>query len=253
MFQKFLLLLFAGLFVSSCALRKNTIYFQEKVPSSDKNGSYSPIFKKNDFLAITVYSTNADATTPFNLASLNSASGGASIRIGATPGYLVDQEGNINFPVLGKIQVLGLSKIELIDLLQSKLSVYLDKPIVLVNIQNFKVTVLGTGIGSPGTLDVTNEKITLPEALSLSGDLTITGKRQNVRVIRDRNGVKSEYVVDLTKSDLFASDVYYLEQNDIVYVEGNQVRYNISAFSVVSGLFFTITSVVITSIALFNK
>ncbi|MDC1198232.1 polysaccharide export protein, partial [Algibacter sp.] len=134
--------------------------------------------------------------------------------------YLIDNEGNIDYPVLGKIKLLGLSVQEAQELFKDKLALYLKDPIVNIRILNFRISVLGE-VGSPGMYEVSGERITILEALALAGDLTIKGQRENILVVRDFNGTKTYTRVDLTNKELFNSPVYYLTQNDTIYVEPN--------------------------------
>jgi polysaccharide export outer membrane protein len=237
---------------SSCANSKKMIYFQETVPSeATKEMNYSPVLKKDDLLSIAVSSSSIEASTPFNIQvpQTGASSGGSG---GGQQGYLIDENGDINFPFLGKIQLLGMTRSQAITMMEEKLRPYLDKPIVQIRILNFKITLLGD-ISKPGNYLITNERITLLEALGLGGDLSITGKRRNVKVIRDRNGKRTEYLIDLTKSDLFNSDVYYLEQNDIVYIEPNQTKLVSSVLNPAIGLIFSVTTLVITSLSILTR
>jgi len=147
----------------------------------------------------------------------------------------------------------GLSRSEAISHIQKRLALYINHPVVTVQILNYKITVLGD-VKKPGTFKVPNERITLLEAIGLAGDLNITGNRKNVLVIRDHDGVKEEYRIDLTASALFSSPVYYLEQNDMVYVEPNgTARLRSSLFVTTTGIFVSLTSLIITTISVILK
>ena len=137
----------------------------------------------------------------------------------------MDSNGNIDFPVLGEIQVAGLTRWELSQKIKQMLSEQnlLKDAVVTVEFMNLKVAVIGE-VNSPNTYDITNDKFTLLDALSMAGDLTIYGRRDNVSVIREENGERTIYRVDLRSVDLFSSPAYYLQQNDVVYVEPNKVR-----------------------------
>ena len=140
-------------------------------------------------------------------------------------GYLVDANGNIDFPILGRIHVEGLTRLELTDLIRKRLmdEDLIKDPIVTVQFLNFKISVMGEVV-RPGSFNITGDRITLLEALSMAGDLTIYGKRDRVAVIREKDGVRTIRFHDLRSSDLFLSPDYYLQQNDIVYVEPNKAR-----------------------------
>ncbi|QJW91178.1 polysaccharide export protein [Spirosoma taeanense] len=133
-------------------------------------------------------------------------------------GYLVDAKGFINFPIVGRVKLLNLTTQEAADTLINRLSKQVNNPFVTVRVVNFQVTVLGE-VGRPGVLNVSREKVTLPEAISLSGDLTIFGKRENVLVVRQQNGKREFGRVDLKDRSVFRSPYYYLQPNDMVYVE----------------------------------
>ena len=187
------------------------------------------IIQPQDQLSIIVTSRDPKMAVPFNLSvstfytgSELSSSGGASQRI---TGYVVNNEGDITFPSLGSIHVAGLNRWELQDLIKDKLSDegLLRDAVVTVEFLNFKVSVLGE-VTAPGTYSVTGDKITIFQALALARDLTIYGQRENVQVIREQNGRRHIYTLDLTNSEIFKSQAYYLQQNDVVYVTPSRVR-----------------------------
>jgi polysaccharide export outer membrane protein len=163
--------------------------------------------------------------------------------------YLVNAEGYIEFPVLGKLKVGGLSRSEVIKMLQDKISVYIKNPMINFRIMNFKVSVQGE-VTAPGTYTVDSERITLIEALSKAKDLTIYGKRNNILIIREINGVKSYNRIDITKADFIDSPFYYLAQNDVVYVEPNKNKINGAAIGPNTGVIISISSLLITLITL---
>ena len=187
------------------------------------------IIQPQDQLSIIVTSRDPKMAVPFNLAvstfytgSELSSSGGASQRI---TGYVVNNEGDITFPSLGSIHVAGLNRWDLQDLIKDKLADegLLRDAVVTVEFLNFKVSVLGE-VTAPGTYSVTGDKITIFQALALARDLTIYGQRENVQVIREQNGRRHIYTLDLTNSEIFKSQAYYLQQNDVVYVTPSKVR-----------------------------
>jgi len=194
--------------------KKDILYFQkDEINQIKVSNSYTTIVKPDDLLLITVTAQDLEAAIPFNIVS--SAAGAAK------QGYLVDNKGEIDFPILGKLKVGGLSRSELIALLEGRLSPdYIRKPTININIANYKVTVLGA-VGGPGSYTIPNERLTIIEAISLAGDLLLTGKRENIMVIREENNQKNKYTIDITSNEVFTSPVYYLQQNDVVYVEQN--------------------------------
>jgi len=240
-------------FNSSCTNKKKLIYFQGNLAAS--NSTYTPTLKKDDILSITIMGLDADAIKPFNspIISVNPTNGGYSQGTPTPPGYLIDADGNIDFPVIGKIHMAGLNRNDAIDTLKKHLSPYLTKPTILLRIINYKVTVLGE-VRNPGTFTIPNERITLPEALGIAGDLLITGVRKNVMVIRDVDGKKTETIVDLTSKDLFASQVFYLQQNDLVYVQPNRARINSSVVNTTNvSLVISVISLLVTMAVLFTR
>ena len=255
--QLFLLVVF---FITSCTSKKNLIYFQggENAINSGLNKSYNPKLQPDDLLSITVMGLDADVIKPFNLPSnINSNIGSYTQGNPTPPGYLIDASGNIDFPVLGKIKLGGLSREEAIDFIKGKLEnkevTYVKNPTIHIRILNFKVTVLGE-VRNPGTFTIPNERITLPEALGIAGDLLITGVRKNVLVIRDVDGKKTETRIDLTSKELFSSSVFYLNQNDIVYVEPNRAKVNSSVVNASNvGVLVSVVSLLITVAALLTR
>jgi polysaccharide export outer membrane protein len=208
--------------------------------------------EENDMISINVFCLDNQCAnfTISNASSTNNR--GYSNGYPAINGYLISQDGEIDFPLIGKIKVIGLSLKETEELLKEKLSIYVKNPIVNIQIINFKITILGD-VRSPGTFLVPNERITLLEAIGLAGDLNISGKRNNILVVRVENNSKKEYRIDLTKKDLFTSPVYYLKQNDIVYIEPNKAKINSSAVSSSAGIILSLASLFITTINLISK
>jgi len=191
-----------------------------------KDTDYQTILKPNDNLYVSVSSADAvnpDAVAIFNSIPLNRSGNTSSNNNLEITGYLVDQEGNINLPLIGKVHVAGLTKTEAIQLLQEKISKFVTNAVVNIRIQNYKITVLGE-VARPGVYTVTDERITIPQAIALAGDLTIYGQRHNVQLRRLENGENKCYFIDLTSPDLFSSPNYYLLQNDILYVSPNGTR-----------------------------
>ena len=243
-FRRVFLLLVGALLISSCASRKNVVYFQD-------TGSYETLleennavtkFKEDDLVSIHVSSLNPEASAPFNLFRGPSEGGIRAEQVD----YLIDEVGMIDFPVIGKIKIAGLSPEETRTLLRERLSEYIRDPIINIRLNNFTVTVLGQ-VNRPGTYPVLGEKITILEALGLAGDMGIKGKRENVLVIRDFDGTKVYTRIDLTKKDAFNSPVYYLTQNDVVYVEPNNSAIKTSSLDSRASIMVSIISTLITS------
>jgi polysaccharide export outer membrane protein len=224
-------------FFCSCASSRKSVYFVDQQDATLQSSTVIPesIIQKNDLLGISVSSLNPTASAVFNApnissASASSASNGSTIQIS---GYLVDVNGDIQFPILGNVKAAGLTGNQLRETIVRSLSdkKLLVDPIVGVRYLNFKVTVLGE-VARPTVINVPNEKITLLEALGLAGDLTIFGKRENVMVIREEGTQKIIKRLNLNTSELFNSPFYYLKSNDIVYVEPNKARISSSGRAV---------------------
>ncbi|MCC7400753.1 MAG: polysaccharide biosynthesis/export family protein [Chitinophagaceae bacterium] len=210
-----------------CVSTKKAIYFNGLGDGTITSSTPIPetVIGKNDLLSITVSSLNPEASAIFNtpntyMTNINGSNANSLM------GYLVSNEGTIQFPILGTIRALGLTKEQLKETITKKLvdQKLLTDPIVIVRFLNFRVTVLGE-VNHPSMLSVPNEKISLLEAIGLAGDLTIYAKRDNVLVIReDDNGNKEIKRIDLSSTELLSSPYYYLKSNDIVYVEPNKSR-----------------------------
>ena len=209
-------------FLASCSAPKEVLYLQDiasiKEENIDKN--YEVIIHKDDLLAILVNSKDPELALPFNMPVVTYQIGAQTTAQQRLLGYLVDQNGDIDFPILGKIHVEGLTRMQVTELIKQKLMSedLIKDPIVTVQFLNFKVSVMGE-VTRPGTFDISGDRITLLEALSMAGDLTIYGRRDRVAVIREKDGKRRILYHDLRSSDIFQSPCYYLQQNDIVYVE----------------------------------
>ncbi len=206
------------------------MYFQDLNESGTDLAikKYVPLFQVGDVVSVSISALDMQAVAPFNpfIGIPNATNGLQSDRSANTnnrnaPTYLIDANGNIDFPVLGSMKIEGLNSMEAKALFKKKLGIYVKDPIVNIRIENFKVTVLGE-VNRPGTFTIPNQKITVIEALGLAGDMRIKGKRKDVIVVRESNGVKKSYIVDMTSKSIFASDAYYLMQNDVVYVQPNK-------------------------------
>jgi polysaccharide export outer membrane protein len=219
----------------------------------EKSNSYEVKLQPDDLLLIIVSGEDPEIAAPFNLRSISIIDSG--IGQNAVAGqqsnqlYLVDVFGTIDFPVLGKLKVSGLTRTEVLTTLQKKIGAYIKKPIINLRIMNFKVSVQGE-VTQPGTYNVISERLTLIEALTMAHDLTIYGVRNNILIIREIEGVKSYSRVDITKSDFINSPFYYLAQNDVVYVEPNKNKINGAAVGPNTGVIISITSLLITMITL---
>lgn len=249
-------LMFSVLVLFGCKTKERMIYFQG---SDDRamvgQANYTPTFKPDDFLAVVVTSSNPESAIPFNYPKeliTQSAGGNSGYHMGRPipAGFLVDADGYVTLPVVGKIFVAGKSRTEVVGELLIIYKQYLKDPVVQIQIQNFKVTVLGD-VNHPGTFQIPNERITILEAIGLAGDLNMTGARKNILVLRDRNGEKQEFRLDITSKDILTSPVYYLEQNDVVYVEPNAAARSQGTFwRTNSAIIISTTSTLVTMVFL---
>ncbi|GGE91638.1 polysaccharide export outer membrane protein [Chishuiella changwenlii] len=247
-YLKFLILTFV-LIISSCAKREELVYFQGNQPSVTKYEEFIPKIQSSDMLAISVTAADMKATEPFNQQSIYQMNSGMQNNPYAKV-YTVDQNGNINYPLLGQIKVGGFTRVEAENILKEKLSKYIVNPGVNINYTNFRISVIGE-VTRPGYFTIPNDRVTILEALGMAGDLTINGVRKNIMVIREQNGVKNTYNVDITSKDILDSPVYYLAQNDVVYVEPNRARMsgskvgpNYSVLISVAGIIISVTSTI---------
>ena len=203
---------------------------------------YDAKIMPKDLLTIVVSCTSPELAAPFNLtvATPNNIASNYTTTQPALQQYLVDNQGNINFPVLGEIHVGGLTKLEIENLIIDKLKVYLkEAPLVTVRIVNYRISVLGE-VNGPGSFVVSNEKINLLEALAMAGDLTIYGMRDNVKLIRTGQDNKQEIItLDLNKAETVLSPYYQLQQNDIIYVTPNKTKAKNSDIGAGTGLWFS--------------
>lgn len=232
------------LLAASCGSKKDVVYLQDTGNFEtliDKN-AFTPKFKEDDVVSIYVSTLDTEASAPFNLFRGSSEGGIRPEQVD----YLVDDNGEIDFPVIGKVKIAGLSPEETRALLRERLSEYLKDPIINIRLRNFTVTVLGE-VNRPGTYPVNGEKITILEAIGLAGDLTIKGQRENVMVIRDFDGTKVYTRIDLRKKDALNSPVYYLTQNDVVYVEPNRSAATASSLDNRASIAISVASLLITS------
>lgn len=213
----FLLIVGVVLLLTSCASKKKMIYLQGiDGTSASEMVKFEPKIQMDDIIYINVSAESIEAASPFNLRGQSEqAVGGNAVQFSS---YLVNNQGEITFPVLGVIKVAGLTKTALHDLLQQRLEEYLKDPILIVRVVNFKVTVMGE-VKNPGSFTIQSDRITLMEALAQAGDLTPVANRENILLIREESGIKSYNRINLTDIAVMQSPLYYLKQNDLIIVE----------------------------------
>lgn len=252
LFPLFLVGLMMSFLLGSCGSSKNVAYFQnaDSITYEASKVLYDAKIMPKDQLTITVITTDPEASRPFNLSvsSTLGTSGQISSSYGSLQPYLVDNQGNIEFPVIGSLHVAGLTKTECETMIKEKLSPYLsesENPVITVSMASYRVTIIGE-VSSPGVVSVPTEKMSVLEALAQRGDLTIYGRRENVMLIReDATGQKHVYRLNLNDANLINSPYYYLQQNDIIYVEPNSVKTQNSAIGSATTLWISFASTLI--------
>ena len=251
--KHFILIATTGIFLSGCSSYKKVPYMQdpETVNSYGKEiPLYDAKIMPKDLLSITVNTTDPLAAAPFNLTVQSPLNTNVKEMYTTTQPslqqYLVNNEGEIDFPVLGKLKVGGMTKNEAESMIREKLQPYLkETPIVTVRMANYKISVLGE-VNKPGTFTVSNEKVNVLEALAMAGDMTVYGVRDNVKLIReDAQGKREIVMLDLTKSDLVLSPYFYLQQNDILYVTPNKTKAKNSDIGNTTSVVISATSILV--------
>lgn len=241
--------------LTSCRTSEQITYFQDIAQNrsgqlTEQDISYETKICPDNQLSIFVSSIDPNSVAVFNLPLTSYLSPGETT-VSATPTiqtYLVDANGYIEFPVLGKIKAAGKTRSELAEYLKVKISAYAKSPIVSIKIQNFKISILGE-VKSPGTRTISNERISILDAIGMAGDLTLYGERTNVLIIRDNNGKKEYQRLDLTSSEIFTSPYYYLQQNDIIYVDPNKARISNAKYSQSAQFNISVASTIVSAIS----
>ncbi len=243
------------LLLDACSSAKQVAYFQniDSTSLTASKGLYDARIMPKDLLTITVVTSDPSTSKPFNLSIQNTL--GTDGRLGSTTGsllqYLVNNDGDIDFPVVGTVHVAGLTKDQCEDLIKSKVKPYLaesENPVVTVSMSSYRVTVAGE-VTSPKVVPVSTEKMSVLEALAQAGDLTIYGRRDNVLLIRENaDGQKEAHRLNLNDANIINSPYYYVQQNDYIYVEPNSVKAKNSAIGQSTTLWFSFVSI-LTSVA----
>lgn len=235
----------------SCSSYRNVPYLQNPQIVNDFEKElplYDAQIMPKDLLTITVNATDPLVAAPFNLTVQSSLS--TSISATTQPAlqqYLVDNNGEINFPVLGRLKVGNLTKREAENMIREKLKPYIvnEDPIVTVRMVNYKISVLGE-VNKPGAFSINNEKVNVLEALAMAGDMTIYGVRDDVKLIREHSNGKREIIkLNLTNAAIVTSPYYYLEQNDILYVRPNKMKAKNADIGTTTSLWLTSTSILV--------
>ncbi|PJI27344.1 polysaccharide biosynthesis/export family protein [Prevotella intermedia] len=238
------------LMMVGCGSSKEVAYWQniDSISLAASKGLYDAKIMPKDELTILVQTTDPLTSEPFNLRSTGQTSSKNQIT-----GYLVDNDGIINFPIVGKIHVAGLTKTECEDLIKSKIQPYLartENPLVSVRTSSYRITVIGE-VNRPGVIPVATEKISLIEALAEAGDMTIYGKRDNVLLVReDKSGEKHKVRLNMNDANIINSPYYYLQQNDIVYVEPHKVKARNTFFGSNTSIFYSVIGITTSLVSL---
>jgi len=251
--NSYIIFLLVATLLSSCVPKKEILYLQGSQNSENNSTNYEPLIQKDDLLYINISSSQAEAVAPFNLDSQSKeTSSSTSGFSNQKQTYLVDNAGNIEFPIVGTLNAAGYSINEFRDLLKSKLINFVNDAVINIRIVNFKVTVTGE-VGQPGVVTTGSQRFTLFDALAMSGDLTLYARRDNILIVRDFQGIKTYNRVDITKADFVNSPFYYLDQNDLIYVEPRKAKIDSTAIGAnipfivsVIGLLLTTTLILTT-------
>lgn len=253
--KRFLLYFFAVALAAalshSCASYKDIVYFQniDDVELKPMSSEFEAVIKKDDRLTIVVSGPDKTVTAPYNLtlSELSTGSGGYSNNPEqSTLSYLVDVNGNIDFPILGKIHVEGMTRSQLVDYLTAEIGKDVQNPVVYVSFKNYKITVLGE-VKTPGTYTIDSEKINILQALGRAGDLSLNAERDGILLIREVNGEQKHYKIDLKDAHLLDSPYFYLQQNDIIVVPPSPTR--VASATTATGIWSVLLSSVTTALA----
>lgn len=245
---------------SSCVSNKKIAYFQDiqgvnSAKLENATAYTEPVIQTDDILSINVFTLNPQSGAIVNQAAATPALGGNTNSSLSTQntGFLVDKNGEIELSLIGKVKVAGLTTYQARELIRGKATDIYKEPNVQLRFANFKVSVLGE-VNAPSAYTLPNEKVSILDALSLAGDLTIYGRRENVLVIRDNNGKKEFARLDLNSSEIFNSPYYYLKQNDVVYVEPNKRKVSASNSAQIQtiGVIASVISVIVLAISSFK-
>lgn len=236
------------IFCSSCVSRQEIVYFQNELSNVNYDLDKNVKIRPNDQLTIRVSTPEPEASLPFNLTTSVGAEAGTGGNTELET-YMVSENGTIEFPVLGTVEVEGLNTFELSKKIKDAISIYVKDAIVNVRVLNFKISVLGE-VKNPGTFIIQDDYISLTQALGLAGDLTIFGKRDNVMVIREIEGKTTKVYLDLTDFETVSSPYFNLIQNDIVYVEPIGTKRQSASVLNNAGSYIAIMSFLISTILL---
>ncbi len=252
--KKLFLFFFTLCILTSCVKYKEMTLLNGDIDNKGTNShqSYDMTFEKNDILEILLISENTEATELFNSKFESRQSIVSYISgVAASGGFLINSDGTIELPYIGEIQAAGLKRHEFINQLTEKLSEYIIDPIIKVNLLNFKITILGE-VSKPGAYNIPNEKIDIIQAIAVSGAFTNYSKKNEIHLIREINGERKEFIINLNDKSVFNSPSFFLKQNDIIYVPQLKSK----TFSVNNQIilpFVSFASLILTAINLITK
>jgi polysaccharide export outer membrane protein len=249
--SKFLRLLVLGI-ISSCTPTRNLVYFSDMKDnvgySEEIRNKIDSEIQPDDLLSITVNSLNPESNTLFNNGVLQTTGSTSAVPASKSgEGYLVDKAGDINFPVLGVVKLAGLTKEEATNRITAEVKKSIKNPIVNIRYLNFRVTVVGE-VNHPAVFTIANERISLIEALGLAGDLTPFGRRDNILIIREKSNIRSAIRIDLSSKSALSSNAFYLQKNDVIYVEPVKAR---SLQTSTSSFYLPVVSLAISVLSVF--
>ena len=248
--------LLAVAMLTSCASRRDTLSYFQDIETESFNvpidvNAIQPKIEPMDELAITVSSLQPGLTASYNLPLTNPVSAAQGYISGSTPSlstYVVSPDGNIVMPMLGTVHVAGLTVDQLAENLTQKISKEVQEPIVVVKLINFKINI-GGEVAHPGQYMVRGTRFSILDALSTAGDITPYGKRENVLLIREVDGKKVAYTLDLTSSDVLTSPYFYLKQNDYVYVAPNKIRNSNAKYNQNNAFKISVVSTIVSGVS----
>lgn len=253
--SKLIVICLTVIFLSSCASKKDVIYLQDIDNSQLDNITKikpKPKVQISDILKIDIKTLDTESVIPFTKTLAPSNSGNQQVGLLKLQGYLVDEDGYIDMPEIGKVQVAGLSVTQAEEKVKAKLSSYLINPYISIRIVNYKFTIQGE-VNNPGTYEITEPNFTLLQALGMAGDLSIRGRRDNIVIVRTLDNERITKRIDLTKSDWMNSDFYFIRQNDWIYIEPNNPEVKTAGFIGNVGILTSVASILLSAVVIITR
>jgi len=240
--MKWIRIIFISVFIffTACTSQKKLVYFQGNLPQLNSDSAYVLRIYPGDILSINIFTINSEA---FPYLSMPNEKAASDSRSAYEKGYMVNDSGEVKLPLIGKVRLKGLTISEATAAIEQKFNVYIQDPIISVKKLNFKITVMGE-VNRPGTFQILNERATLTEVLGMAGDISQFGDREKLRIIREENGVRNDFYVNMTDASALSASSYYLHPNDIIYVQPVKRR----AFQNISPTVALFTSIITSTI-----